>query len=148
MKLSGKTAVITGGNRDIGFAAASAFLKEGARVILTASRKESAGEAAEALSDAYPGAIVEGICPDLSVWEEVQEAFRLIYEKYGSLDILINNAEVSDSTPLEKYSEEIFDKVMDLNVKSVFFCSKAAVQYMEKHGRGVIINTSSVAGCQ
>ncbi len=144
MRLKDKVAVITGGSRGIGYATVEAFLKEGAKVVLTASRKETADKAVNQLKAAYPNAVVEGIYPNLSDFAEVTQAFRTVQERYGGIDILVNNAGMSDSTPFSAYTAETFDKVMDLNIKAVFNCSKAASEIMLAHGGGVILNTSSM----
>ena len=88
--------------------------------------------------------MVDGISPDLSDLESVSQAFQSVMEKYGSIDILVNNAGVSESTPFENYTEDIFDRVMDLNVKGVFNASRAASEYMISQGSGVILSTSSM----
>lgn len=144
MRLQNKVAIVTGGSRGIGFATVEAFLKEGAAVILTASSPATAGKAVAALRAKYPQSRIEGISPDLSSLESVQKAFREVVDRYGRLDILVNNAGVSESTPLLNYTEETYDKVMDLNVKGVFNATRAAVEYMEAQGNGVILNTSSM----
>ncbi len=144
MKLTNKTAIITGGSRGIGFATAEKFLAEGAAVIITASSQANAEKAADKLRALHPGAAVEGISPDLSSLESVRSAFRAVSENYGSIDILVNNAGVSESTPFTKYTEELYDKVMDLNVKGVFNAAQAASEYMIAQGSGVILNTSSM----
>lgn len=87
---------------------------------------------------------MEGIFPDLSDYTAVKAAFDDVAEKYGKIDILVNNAGVSESTPFTQYTEETFTKVMDLNIKGVFNCSKAASEHMIKAGCGVILNTSSM----
>ncbi len=144
MKLENKVAIVTGGSRGIGFATVEAFLREGATVILTASSQASADKAVAKLKEANPNAAVSGIAPDLSSLASVQEAFDGIVEAYGRIDILVNNAGISESTPLTKYTEETFNKVMDLNVKGVFNAARAAVPHMEAQGSGVILNTSSM----
>ena len=144
MKLRNKVAIITGGSRGIGFATAGKFLKEGATVILTASTPENAERAAQKLRDKYPGATVDGIAPNLASLISVQLAFGAVAEKYGRIDILVNNAGISESTPLAGYTEELFDKVMDLNVKGVFNAIKAASDLMVPRGEGVILSTSSM----
>lgn len=144
MRLKDKVTIVTGGSRGIGFATVEAFIKEGAKVILTASRKDTAEKAVSALKEKYPEAVVEGIYPNLSDLSNVKEAFAAIAEKYGKIDILVNNAGVSESTPFDQYTEETFEKVMDLNIKGVFNCSKAASEWMVKQGSGVILNTSSI----
>ena len=144
MRLQNKVAIITGGSRGIGYATAEAFLKEGATVILTASSEANAQKAASKLKEAYPNAAVAGISPDLSSLDSVREAFQSVVDTYGSLDILVNNAGVSESTPFLSYTEETFDKVMDLNVKGLFNATRAAAAHMEEKGQGVILNTSSM----
>ncbi|MDO4601555.1 MAG: glucose 1-dehydrogenase, partial [Eubacteriales bacterium] len=130
--------------RGIGFATADKFLQEGATVILTASTQDSADKAVALLKEKYPDSVVAGISPDLSSLSSVREAFRSATEKYGCVDILVNNAGVSESTPFTEYTEETFDKVMDLNVKGVFNATKAASECMIARGNGVILSTSSM----
>ncbi|MBQ9979702.1 MAG: 3-oxoacyl-ACP reductase FabG [Oscillospiraceae bacterium] len=144
MRLKDKVAIVTGGSRGIGFATVKKFLEEGAAVVLCASRQETADKAVAQLKELIPGAKVEGICPQLSKLESVKEAFEQVAEKYGRIDILVNNAGTSESTPFASYTEELFDKVMDLNVKALFNCSRAVVDIMTAQGSGVILNTSSM----
>ncbi len=144
MKLQGKIAIITGGSRGIGYATADAFLQEGAKVILCASRQETAQRAVDCLTKDHPGATVEGIWPNLSDPEAVKAAFQDVAARYGGVDILVNNAGTAESTPFRDYTPELFNKVMDLNVKAVFNCCQAAVPLMERQGSGVILNTSSM----
>lgn len=144
MLLENKIAVVTGGTRGIGFATVEAFLNEGATVILCGSRPESADKAVAQIKEKNPDAKVEGVSPNLSDYEQVKNTFDAVVEKYGRIDILVNNAGVSESTPFDKYTEETFDKVMDLNVKGIFNCTKAVVDYMSAQKSGVILNTSSM----
>lgn len=144
MRLKNKIAIITGGSRGIGFATADKFLQEGATVILTASTQESADRAVAKLRERHPHATVAGISPDLSQLESVRKAFREVTVQYGCVDILVNNAGVSESTPFTEYTEEAFDKVMDLNVKGVFNATRAASECMVARGKGVILSTSSM----
>ena len=144
MRLNNKVAIITGGSRGIGYATVEAFLREGAKVILTASSEASAARAVDSLRAKYPEAQVEGISPNLASLESVKAAFDRIVDKYGRIDILVNNAGVSERTPFDSYTEELFDKVMDLNVKGVFNASRAVVEPMIAQGGGVILSTSSM----
>ena len=144
MRLKNKVAIVTGGSRGIGYATVEAFLREGAKVMLTASSQGSAAKAVAALQEKYPEAVVEGISPELTSLASVQEAFNEVLKKYGRIDILVNNAGVSERTPLNDYTEELFDKVMDLNVKGVFNASRAVVDAMSAQGGGVILSTSSM----
>lgn len=144
MRLKDKVAIITGGSRGIGYSTADAFLREGAKVIITASSKENADKAALTLKEKYPDRVVEGISPNLSSFLDLQKEFDEVSKKYGGVDILVNNAGVSESTPFTNYTEETFNKVMDLNVKGVFNSTRAVVDCMIKKGSGVILNTSSM----
>ena len=144
MRLQNKVAIITGGSRGIGYATVKAFLKEGAKVVVAASREETAAKAVEKLQAEFPQAELMGISPELSSMESVRRAFAQVVERFGRIDVLVNNAGVSESTPLENYTEELFDKVMDLNVKGLFNATKVAADYMIPEGGGVILNTSSM----
>ena len=144
MRLQDKVSIITGGSRGIGFATADKFLQEGATVIITASSPETAQKAVEKLQAKHPGATVAGISPDLSSLESVRQAFSEVTRKYGCIDILVNNAGISESTPFTQYTEETFDKVMDLNVKGVFNATRIASECMVAKGQGVILTTSSM----
>jgi len=144
MRLKDKVAVITGGSRGIGYATAEAFLREGAKVIITASSKQTADKAVASLREKFPNGVVGGISPNLANLEEVRSMFRLVAANYGCIDILVNNAGVSESTPFSQYTEELFDKVMDLNVKGVFNATRAAAECMEFRRKGVILSTSSM----
>ena len=144
MRLKDKVAIVTGGSRGIGYATVEAFLREGATVILTASSEGSAAKAAASLREKYPQAIVEGISPELTSLESVKASFDEVLKKYGRIDILVNNAGVSERTALNDYTEELFDKVMDLNVKGVYNATRAAIHCMVARGSGVILSTSSM----
>ena len=144
MRLKDKVAIITGGSRGIGFATANAFLKEGAKVVISASTTETANKAVEKLKELHPNAVIRGISPNLGNYESVQNSFADVVTSFGHVDILVNNAGVSESTPFTKYTEELFDKVMDLNVKGVFNATRAASEVMISQGSGVILNTSSM----
>ncbi len=144
MKLKDKVTIITGGSRGIGFATADKFLSEGAKVIITASTQASADKAVAKLKEKYPDSVIAGISPNLSSLESVREAFQNVSRTHGCVEILINNAGVSESTPFTEYTEETFDKVMDLNVKGVFNATRAASECMVSNGKGVILSTSSM----
>ena len=144
MRLKDKVAIITGGSRGIGYATVEKFLKEGAAVVLAASSQASADKAVAKLREHYPADKISGIAPDLTSLNSVREAFQKVLDTYGRLDILVNNAGVSESTPLLQYTEETYDRVMDLNVKGVFTATRIAAEFMEKQGGGVILSTSSM----
>lgn len=144
MRLKDKVAIITGGSRGIGFATAQAFLREGATVIIAASSQRSADKAAKELQNQFPDAKIGAISPKLSDLQDVKAAFAKVRQEFGCVDILVNNAGVSESTPFTEYTEEEFDRVMDLNIKGVFNSTRAAVECMSARGKGVILSTSSM----
>ena len=144
MKLTNKVAIITGGSRGIGFATAEKFLAEGASVAVAASSEANAEKAAAALREKYPEARVMGIAPNLSDYASVKAAVDAVVTELGGVDILVNNAGISERTPFLSYTEELFDKVMDLNVKGVYNASRAVAEYMAENGGGVILSTSSM----
>lgn len=144
MLLQGKVAVVTGGSRGIGFAIVREFLKEGASVVLCGSKPESAEKAVSELRAENAEWRVSGISPDLTNYEDVKAAFDGVEREYGKIDILVNNAGISAKEPFTSYTEELFDKTMDLNLKGVFNCSRAVVDGMKERKSGCILNTSSM----
>lgn len=142
--LKGKTAVVTGGTRGIGFAIAKKYLENGANVAIAGSRQETVEKALAQLPE-YKERLM-GIWPDLCSPEEVAAAFASVRERFGSLDILANNAGISSRTSLYEYTMDEFSKILDINLKAVFVCSQAAARIMKEQGGGVIINASSMVG--
>lgn len=142
--LENKVAVITGGTRGIGFETVRLFLKNGARVALFGSREETVNHALSQLKEENSHYEVMGLFPNLSNEEEIKKAFQKVYDTFGQIDILINNAGISSATPLTSYTESELDKIINVNIKSVFLCSKVVVPYMKQIGGGVILNTSSM----
>ena len=142
--LKGKVAIVTGGTRGIGFEVVRKYLSNGAKVILFGSRQETVDNALNKLKEENQSWEAEGMCPKLTDAKEVEEAVNKVKEKYGRLDILVNDAGISQSTPLYNYTAEEFDKVIDLNVKAVFYAILPAARIMKEQGGGCIINTSSM----
>ena len=140
--LKGKTAIVTGGTRGIGFAIVKKYLENGANVAIGGSRQETVDAALTKLPD-YADRIM-GICPDLCNPEAVARDFAAVKERFGSIDILANNAGISSRTSIYDYTLEEFSKILDINLKSVFVCSQAAARIMKEQGGGVIISTSSM----
>lgn len=152
--LKGKVAVVTGGTRGIGFATVKVFLKNGAKVALFGSRMETVNKALEELKSEFSESDVFGLAPDLSDYSALDAALADVKAKFGRLDILVNNAGISARESLYDYKPEDFEKIMDLNVRAVFHCCKAAASLMKPQGGGSIINMSSMvsiygqpAGC-
>ena len=140
--LENKVAIITGGTRGIGFETVRQFLLNGAKVCLLGSRKETVDKALSSLSE-YKDNIM-GLYPNLNSEEEMEKTFKEVKEKYGKIDILINNAGISSHDKLYDYKIEDFEKIININLNSVFICSKIASKYMKEQGGGVILNTSSM----
>ncbi len=142
--LRDKVAVVTGGTRGIGLAIVKAFLAEGACVALFGSKPETVSKAIEQIKAENPTASVIGLSPDLSDYASVEKAMQEVHKHYGRIDILANNAGVSARESIYDYDPTQFQKVMDLNVNSVFYCVKAVAPFMKEQGAGSIINTSSM----
>ena len=142
--LKGKVAVVTGGTRGIGFEIVRKYLANGAKVVLFGSKQESVDKALQKLKEENSNWEVEGKFPKLTDAVEVEQAIAAVKEKFGRIDILVNNAGISQSTPLYNYTPEEFDKVIDLNVKAVFYAILPTARIMKEQGGGCIINTSSM----
>lgn len=141
--LKGKVAVVTGGTRGIGFAIVKKYLENGAKVVLLGSREETVNKAIDELKQINSSYDVIGFYPNLTNKDEVIEVFEKTKEAYGHIDILVNNAGVASSTKIENYTDEEYEKVINLNIKSVYNCSKEIIPYL-KETKGVILNTSSM----
>lgn len=142
--LKGKVAVVTGGTRGIGYAIVKKYLENGAKVVLFGSRKETVDKALASLKAENADWEAEGAYPDLSDPQKVEEAIEAVKEKFGRIDILVNNAGISDSTKVDNYEPGQFEKVINLNVNSIFYAIRPAVKIMKEQGEGCIINTSSM----
>lgn len=144
MLLKDKVAVVTGGTRGIGYSIVKKYLLNGAKVVLFGSRKETVEKALESLKSENADWEVDGMYPNLTNAAEVEAAISQVKEKFGRIDILVNNAGISQSTPLYQYTAEEFDKVIDLNVKALFYTILPAAKLMKEQGGGCILNTSSM----
>ncbi len=142
--LENKVAVVTGGTRGIGLAIVKAFLAEGASVALFGSRQETVDKALSGIFAENADAKVIGLAPDLGDYTAVESAMAQVKATFGKIDILANNAGVSARESIYDYAPEAFDKVIELNVNSVFYCAKAVAPIMKENGGGSIINTSSM----
>ena len=142
--LNNKVAIVTGGTRGIGFETVRKFLQNGAKVALFGSRLESVKNAISELKKENPNWNVIGFAPNLNDENDILKTFNKIVEEFGKIDILVNNAGVSSSTALEDYTADEYNKIFDLNIKSVFVCCKIVTPFLKKNGGGVILNTSSM----
>lgn len=142
--LKGKVAVVTGGTRGIGFAVVKKYLENGAKVVLFGSRKETVDKALSSLKNENPNWEADGAYPDLSDAKKVADAIEAVKTQFGKIDILVNNAGISDSTKVDNYEPGQFEKVISLNVNSIFYAIQPTVKIMKEQGGGCIINTSSM----
>ena len=143
--LEGKTAIITGGSRGIGKSIVEIFAKHGANVAFTYN---SSAESAKAIAAevSKEGVKVKCYKSDASNFDNAQNLAAAVHKEFGSIDILINNAGITKDNLLMRMSEEDFDRVIEVNLKSVFNMTKAVQRVMLKQRKGSIINMSSVIG--
>lgn len=143
--LTGKVAVVTGAGRGIGKAIALKLSELGASIVI--NYRSSAKEAEELINEIKnKGGAAEAVQGDVSCYEDAEKVIKFAIEKFGKLDILVNNAGITKDTLLLRMKEEDFSKVLDVNLKGVFNCTKHASSIMLKQKSGRIINISSVIG--
>ena len=143
--LKGKTAIITGASRGIGSGIATVFAQQGADVAFTYSSSSEAAETLEKSLQAY-GTKVKAYQSNAADFVAAQELAAKVLEEFGQIDILVNNAGITKDNLLMRMGEEDFDKVIEVNLKSVFNMTKAVQRTMLKQRKGSIINMSSVVG--
>jgi NAD(P)-dependent dehydrogenase (short-subunit alcohol dehydrogenase family) len=142
--LKGKVAIITGAGSGIGKVTALLFAKEGAKVVVADWSEDGGKETVKKIESQGGKAIF--IKTDVSKVEDVEKMKNTTLEKFGRIDILINNAGIYREYNLHDMSEEDWDKIISVNLKSVFLCSKAVIPEMLKQGKGKIVSTASIAG--
>ncbi|MBT2441186.1 glucose 1-dehydrogenase [Streptomyces sp. ISL-36] len=143
--LSDKVALITGASSGIGAAAARVFAREGARVVLTARREEKLKALVAALRE--QGAEAEYVVADMTRREDTRAAVAHAVASYGRLDLAFNNAGWGTGRePLHEMDDELYDRIMDVNVRGVWNCLRDEIAAMLPTGGGAIVNTSSVGG--
>ena len=140
MRLKDKIAIITGAAKGIGFATAKRFAQEGAKVMIA----DVNPEAVKAAVDLIPGA--EGYVVNVTDRASIEVAIEQIMQRHGRVDILINNAGITQDARLVKMTEAQFDAVIDVNLKGVFNCTQLVVPHMLEAGKGSVVNASSVVG--
>lgn len=143
-KLLGKTALVTGGTKGIGYAIAEAMIQTGMNVTITARTAEDVKKAVEKLNQPGKGQAL-GIRCDVRKLKEQQKVVEKTLKSFGSLDVLIANAGVGHFAPIDKLSPEQWQEVIDTNLTGVFYSVKSAVEAL-KQSKGFIITISSLAG--
>jgi len=145
-RFAGKVVAVTGASRGIGREIASRFASEGASVAVIATTRENADKTVAALATEAPGASVKGYGCDVSDASQVEATFAAIEADLGTVAILVNNAGVTRDTLLMRMSEEDWDKVVGVNLKGAWLCTKAVLRGMMKARWGRIVNVTSIVG--
>ena len=147
MLLEGKIAIVTGASRGIGKEIARSFIAQGATVAFTyRSSEEQALELEKELTE--NGGVAKGFKSDAAKFEDAENLVKEVVESFGTVDIVVNNAGITDDTLLMRMTEDQWDRVIDVNLKSCFNLTKAVMRTMLKARAGSIINISSVVGVQ
>lgn len=145
MKLKGKVAVVTGASSGMGHAIALLFAKEGAQVLAAARRMERLEELAKE-AEGYEGKIIPFRC-DVSQKEDNERMIDAAVQNFGRIDILVNNAGIMDEMmPVAEVSDELWHKIIDVNLSGPFYSCRKAVNIMLSQGHGNIINVASIGG--
>lgn len=143
-RLTNKVSIITGSAQGIGLATALKFAQEGA-IVIVCDVKQAGVDEAVAQCRAL-GAQVEGFVMDVTQRAMVDSVVAQVKEKFGRIDVLVNNAGITQDARLQKMTAEQFDRVIDVNLRGVFNCTQAVADGMVAQGSGVILNASSVVG--
>ena len=143
-RLADKVCIVTGGAQGIGLATALKFVREGAHVAIWDLTQTGIDEAVRQCRDA--GGQAAGWVVDVTQREMVDAAARATLERFGRIDVLVNNAGITKDARLQKMTLEQFDRVIDVNLRGVFHCAQAVADTMVAQGAGVILNASSVVG--
>lgn len=141
MRLKNKIAVITGAASGIGAATAKLFAKEGAKVVVADINEELGQKVTEEIRQMGGESVF--VKTDVTVWNDAQNLMESTVKAFGRIDVLHNNAGIGLIGTVPETTEEMWDKTININLKGVFLCSKAAIPYMKKQAGGVIINTAS-----
>lgn len=144
MRLKEKVAIVTGASSGIGEATAKKFASEGAKLVLVDLKQTDIDRTSEVIKK--QGAQCIGIETDVTDRKKVEELMKATVTHYGRVDIVINNAGITQDAKLEKMTEQQWDKVIDVNLKGVFNVTQAAAKVMIEQKSGVILNASSVVG--
>ena len=147
MLLEGKIAIVTGASRGIGKEIARSFIAQGATVAFTYRSSEEQAIALEK-ELAENGGVAKGFKSDAAKFEDAENLVKEVVESFGTVDIVVNNAGITDDTLLMRMTEDQWDRVIDVNLKSCFNLTKAVMRTMLKARSGSIINISSVVGVQ
>ena len=143
--LSGRSAIITGGSKGLGFAMAAGLASAGAKVMLVNRNTQEGIKAAQDLSAEY-GVKALSFGADITDREKTEEMARVALDAFGQIDILINSAGINIRGPIDEVTPQDFNKVMDVNVNGTWLCCRAVVPHMKSRRSGKIINLASTLG--
>jgi len=143
-RLAAKVSLITGAGQGIGMATARKFAQEGAVVIACDVRQAAVDQAVAACQ--AEGAQAQGFVMDVTQREQIDAVVAHVLQAHGRIDVLVNNAGITQDARLQKMTAEQFDRVIDVNLRGVFHCAQAVADAMVQQGAGVILNASSVVG--
>jgi 3-oxoacyl-[acyl-carrier protein] reductase len=145
MDLSGRTAIVTGGSKGIGYAVAEALARSGGNVLICARNEREVEEAARTLDGLGAGRVVGTAC-DMSRYEDVRRLVERAVEEFDGVDILVNNAGVGRFGPVDELSLEEWEQVIGTNLTGVFYACRETIPHLKRRGAGWIINIGSLAG--
>lgn len=143
--LQGKTAVVTGGSKGIGYAIADALAAAGCNVMISARHEDEVQHAARTISDRHPGTVAGMVC-DVRKHEEVRQMIAAAVARFGGLDVLVNNAGVGKFGPMGELTPDDWHQVIETNLDGVFYCCHEAIPHLRKRDDSWIINIASLAG--
>jgi len=143
--LQGKVAIVTGGTRGIGYSIAQRLLDEGGKVFICGRNAAHLKKALESLEKQSAGN-VDGITADMRRYEDCRRLVQTAAEKFGGIDILINNAGLGYFKSVDQLTPEEWDETIQTNLSGVFYCCREAIPLLRKRGGGYIFNISSLAG--
>jgi len=145
MKLKNSVSIVTGGAKGIGWAIAFAFIREGSKVAIVDIEAKEKMETVKKDLEKMGGEALFLSC-DITKFSDVEQMVETVFQSFGRIDILVNNAGIIRRGTIETVAQEDWDRVIEVNLKGTFNCSKAVVEIMKRQGCGKIINISSIAG--
>lgn len=143
-RVTGKACVVTGAGSGIGKASAERLAEEGGKVLCVDMNAEATTATAQSIQKA--GGTADAFVADISVAEQANSFIQACVERYGSIDVLVNNAGVNLPGVFHEVPDEVIDRTLNVNVKGTMYASRAAIPHMLRQGKGAIVNISSVNG--
>lgn len=144
-EVRGKTAVVTGSSKGIGYAIAEALVRAGANVVVSARKAEEVEEAVRRLGELGGGEAL-GVACDVRKYADVQRLIGAAVERFGGVDVLVNNAGVGGFAPVDRMPPEQWEQIIETNLNGVYYCCHEAIPHLRQRGGGWIINIASLAG--